>query len=129
MKGSSVLPNISKGMASPWKGCVNLFCSQVGRDKLSLHELNKGTLVYSQAEAQGPPGKPWSVNNNKPWSIDYNNKSKKKSKSTKVSNMESELASSLQHFCSSFLIKCDFEVRFTWTGRSCTCHRKSHCLH
>ena len=61
MKGSSVLQNISKGMASLWKGCVNLFYSQVGRDKLSLQELNKGTLVYSQAEGQGPPGKPLSM--------------------------------------------------------------------
>ena len=33
--GSSVLQNISKGMASLWKGCVNLLYSQVGRDKLS----------------------------------------------------------------------------------------------
>ena len=24
----------------------------------SLHELNKGTLIYSQAEGQGPQGKP-----------------------------------------------------------------------
>ena len=61
VKGSSVLQNISKGMASLWKGCVNLFYSQVGRDKLSLQELNKGTLVYSQAEGQGPPGKPLSM--------------------------------------------------------------------
>ena len=37
-------------MASLWKRCVNLFCSQVGRDKFSLYELTKGTLVYSQAE-------------------------------------------------------------------------------
>ena len=54
VKVSSVLQNISKGMARLWKGCVNLFYSQVGRDKLSLYELNKGTLVYSQAEGQGP---------------------------------------------------------------------------
>ena len=80
VKGSSVLPDISKGMASCWKGCVNLFCSQVDRDKLSLHELNQGTLVYSQIEGQGPPGELWSINNNKQWSIDYSNKSKKKKK-------------------------------------------------
>ena len=80
VKGSSVLPDISKGMASCWKGCVNLFCSQVNRDKLSLHELNQGTLVYSQIEGQGPPGELWSINNNKQWSIDYSNKSKKKKK-------------------------------------------------
>ena len=36
VKGSSVLQNISKEMASPQKCCVNLFYSQVGRDKLSL---------------------------------------------------------------------------------------------
>ena len=60
VKGSSVLQNISKGMVSLWKGCVNLFYSQVGRDKL-FSELNKGTLVYSQAEGQGPPGKPLSM--------------------------------------------------------------------
>ena len=50
VKGSSVLQNISKGMSSLQKGCVNLFYSQVGRDKLSLHELNRGILLYSQAE-------------------------------------------------------------------------------
>jgi len=49
-------------MSSLWKRCVNLCYSQVGRNKLSLHELNKGTLVYSQAEGQGPPGnKPLSM--------------------------------------------------------------------
>ena len=46
------------GKTSLQKGCINLFYSRVGRDKLSLLELNKGTLVYSQAEGQGPPGKP-----------------------------------------------------------------------
>ena len=44
-----------------WTGCINLFYSQVGRDKLSLPELNKGTFLYSQAEGQGPPGKPLSL--------------------------------------------------------------------
>ena len=29
--------------------------------QVSLHELNKGTLVYHQAEGQGPPGKPFSM--------------------------------------------------------------------
>ena len=53
---SSLLQNISLQ-----KGCVNLFYLQVGRDKLSLQELNKGTLVYSQAERQGPPSKPLSM--------------------------------------------------------------------
>ena len=61
VKGFSVLQNIYKGMASLWKRCVNLFYSQVGRDKLSLQELNKGTLVYSQAEGQFFPGKPVSM--------------------------------------------------------------------
>ena len=50
VKESSVLQNNSKGMASLQKGCVNLFYSQVGRDKLSLQELNKG--IYSQAREQ-----------------------------------------------------------------------------
>ena len=60
-KGSSVLQNTFEGMASLWKGCVNLFYSQMAKDKLSLHKLNKGTLVYSQAEWQGPPDKPLSI--------------------------------------------------------------------
>ena len=90
VKGSSVLPDISKGMASCWKGCVNLFCSQVDRDKLSLHELNQGTLVYSQAEEQGHPGTPLSM-------IIIIKAMKKQVKET-LSNMESELASSLQQY-------------------------------
>ena len=61
VKGSSVLQNISKRMSSLQKGCVYLFYSQVGRDKLSLHELNKSTSVYSQAEGQGSPGRPWNM--------------------------------------------------------------------
>ena len=61
MKGSSVLQNISKGMSSLQKGCVNIFDSQVGRDNLSLQELKKGILVYSQAEGQGPPSKTLSM--------------------------------------------------------------------
>ena len=56
VEGSSVLQNISLQ-----KGCINLFYLQVGMDKLSLQELNKGTLVYSQAEGQGPPSKPLSM--------------------------------------------------------------------
>ena len=60
VKGSSVLQNIPKGIIMLQKGCISLFYSQ-GRDKLSLHELNKGTSVYSQAEGQGPPGKPLSM--------------------------------------------------------------------
>ena len=88
VKGSSVLQNISKGMASLWKGCVNLFYSWMSRNKLSLQELNKGTLVYCQAEGQSPPGKPLSM-------IIITRATEKQIKET-VSNMESELASSLQ---------------------------------
>ena len=43
------------------KGYINLFYLQVGRNKFSLPELNKGTLVYSQGRGQGPPGKPLST--------------------------------------------------------------------
>ena len=90
VKGSSVLQNICKGITSLWKGGVNLFYSQVGRDKL-FSELNKGTLVYSQAEGQDPPSKPLSI---------IIIIKAMKSKSKKVSNMESELASFLQqHHC------------------------------
>ena len=50
LKAPSVLENISKEMVSLWKGvcCVNLLYSQVGRDKLSLNELNKGTFTVRQ---------------------------------------------------------------------------------
>ena len=90
VKGSSVLQNICKGITSLWKGGVNLFYSQVGRDKL-FSELNKGTLVYSQAEGQDPPSKPLSI---------IIIIKAMKSKSKKVCNMESELASFLQqHHC------------------------------
>ena len=71
VKGSSVLQNISKGMANLQKECVNLFYSHVGRDKLSLHQLDKGTLAYSQAEGQRLPGKSLSE-------YHYKNKSKSK---------------------------------------------------
>ena len=33
----------------------------MGRDKLSVSKLNKGTLVYSHGKGQGPPGKPLSM--------------------------------------------------------------------
>ena len=56
--------------ASLGKGCVHLFYSQVGRDRLALNELKKGTLVYSQAEGQGPL--------RQAIKYDYNNKSNKK---------------------------------------------------
>jgi len=41
-------------MTSLWKECVNQFCSEVGKVRLSFYDLNKGTLVYSQAEGQDP---------------------------------------------------------------------------
>ena len=85
-KGSSVLQNTFEGMASLWKGCVNLFYSQMGRDKLSLCKLSKGTLLYRQAEGQGPSGKPLNmiiiIKANQRNSFPH----------------ESELASSLQHY-------------------------------
>lgn len=89
VKGASVLQNISKEMASLWKECVNFFFSQVGKDKLSFYELNRGTSVYSQAQGQGPL--------RQAIKYDYNKSNKKQVKET-ISNMESELASSLQHF-------------------------------
>ena len=52
MKGSSFLQNVSNGMTSLWKECVNQFYSEAGRVRLSFYDLNKGTLVYSQAEGQ-----------------------------------------------------------------------------
>ena len=58
VKGSSVLQNFSKEMSRLQKGCVHVFYSQVGRDKLSLQGLNKSTLIYSQADRQDSPGKP-----------------------------------------------------------------------
>ena len=39
-------------MASLWKECVNFFYSQVGKDKSSSYELNKGTSVYRQAQGK-----------------------------------------------------------------------------
>ena len=47
VKGYSVLKNISKGMANLWNKCINLFYSQVGKVRVSLFELNKGSLIYS----------------------------------------------------------------------------------
>ena len=52
VKSSSVLQNICKGMASFWKGVCYCLLFTGG------HELNKGTLVYRQAEGQSPPGEP-----------------------------------------------------------------------
>ena len=71
-------------------GCVNLFYSQVGRDKLSLYELKKDTLIYSQTEEQGPQRQALKYN--------YNNKIKEKQGKERFSNMEMELAPSLQQY-------------------------------
>ena len=78
------MQNIFKGLASLWKGYVNL-CLQMGRDKLPFYELNKISLVYSQEEGQGPL--------RQAIKYDYNNKSNKKQVKETVSNMESELTS------------------------------------
>ena len=87
MKGSSFLQNICKRQG--------VLTSSVHR-WIGTYELKKGTLVYSQAEGQGPVMQAIKY--------DYNNKSKKERqvKGT-VSNMESELASFLQYFCSEIL--------------------------
>ena len=77
-----------QGKGQPLEKGVHLFYSQVGRDKLSLFELNKGTLVYNQAERHGPL--------RQAIKYDYNNKSNEKQVKETVSNMESELASFLQ---------------------------------
>jgi len=60
----------------------------MGRVRSSLYKLNTGTLVYSQAEGQDPL--------RQAIMYDYNNKSNKKQVKETVSNMESELTSSLQ---------------------------------
>ena len=49
---------------------LNPFYSQVGSVRLSLYELNKGSLVYSQAEGQGPL--------RQATMYDYNNKNNEK---------------------------------------------------
>ena len=54
-----------------------------GGQEQTLWELNKGALVYSQAEGQGPLGKPLSM-------ITVIKATKKQVNET-VSNMESEL--------------------------------------
>ena len=66
-------------MASLWKGYVNL-CLQMGRDKLPFYEMNKSSLVYSQAEGQGPL--------RQAIKYDYNNKSNKKQVKETVYNMD-----------------------------------------
>ena len=80
VKESSVLQNISKGMASLQKGCVNLFYSQVGRDKLSLQELNKGTLqsskgagLSSHSRDKGPSSQGYGFSSGHVWmwELDY----------------------------------------------------------
>ena len=51
VKGSSVFQNISKGMSSLWKRCVNLFYSQVVRDKLSPGAEPRHFSLQSSREA------------------------------------------------------------------------------
>ena len=72
------MQNISEGMASLGKVCVNLFYSRVGRVTISLYELNKSTLVYSQAKGAGSSRK----------ARKYNNKSNEKQVKETVSNTE-----------------------------------------
>ena len=76
-----------QGKGQPLEKGVHLFYSQVGRDRLALNELKKDTLVYTQAEGQGPL--------RQAIKYDYNNKSNKKQVKGTVSNMESNLAFSL----------------------------------
>ena len=49
------------GMASLQKAGINLFYSHVGRDKLSLHQLDNGTLFTHKQKGQGPPVRPLSM--------------------------------------------------------------------
>ena len=69
-------PIIHLQVNSLWKGSVNLFYSQVGGQ--IIYKLNKGTLVYSQAEWQGPL--------RQAITYDCNNKSNKKQVRERVSN-------------------------------------------
>ena len=49
-----VSPSYSSAILGPppWPAFVTLFYSQLSRDKVSLYELNRGTLVYSETEGQ-----------------------------------------------------------------------------
>ena len=58
-------------MSSLQKECVNLFYSQVGRDKQSLLELNKDTSIYIKAEGQVPLNKPLSTIYQTTWSASW----------------------------------------------------------
>ena len=60
VKGSSVFQNISKGMSSLWKRCVNLFYSQVVRDKLSPGAEPRHCSLQSSKGTRSP-GKPLST--------------------------------------------------------------------
>ena len=57
-------------MASLQKGCVNFFYSHVGRDKLSIHQLDKGTLGLQSSSR--------SASSRQVTKYHYNNKSKSK---------------------------------------------------
>ena len=95
-KRSSVLQNISKGKACPWKGCVNL--SPINRWVGT--KVNKGTLQPSsylitlkKKKKKGGGTK----SSRQAIKYDYNSKNKEKQVKETVSNIDSELASSLQH--------------------------------
>ena len=73
-------------MSNLQKRCVNLFCSQVGRDKSFLPELNKDTLQSSRGAGSSRQATEY----------DYDNKGNEKQVKEIISNMESELVFSLQ---------------------------------
>ena len=81
-----------QGKGQPLEKGVHLFYSQVGRDKLSLFELNKGTLVYNQAERHGPL--------RQAIKYDYNNKSNKKQVKETVSTRSQNWFFSAAQLCS-----------------------------
>ena len=70
VKGSSVLQNISKGITSLWKGCVNLFYSQLGRDKFSSPGAEQRHFGLQSSRGAGPSKQANEKN--------YNNKSNEK---------------------------------------------------
>ena len=53
VRKSSVLQNFSKGMKTLLKGYITLSYLQVGRDKLSLPELNKGKFSLRSGRGIG----------------------------------------------------------------------------
>ena len=106
-----------QGKGQPLEKGVHLFYSQVGRDKLSLFELNKGTLVYNQAERHGPL--------RQAIKYDYNNKSNEKQVKVTVFNMESELTFPCNTLSSSLLLpvssaSCKENILFKVKQSSCS---------